>query len=587
MKCLAWTAVAVMTTRAMAAEPVKLETTLLAPVRVEYRGGVTFVDFGRDAYANLRIEFPQAVPAATLIVRLGEKLAVDGTIDRKPPGSVCYREMTLRVGPDQRSYLLSIPKVKRHEVAEAVRMPAEIGEVAPFRYVEIEGSPAPLESSSLRQRVVHAPFDDAASAFECSDDTLNAVWELCHHTIKATTAFGVHIDGERERISYEGDAYLNQLSHYACDLDPRVARSTFEHLLKFPTWPAEWGFHMPMIAAADYDATGDPVLAARHLDELKPKLLEGHARADGLLAEYAIVDWPVGERDGYNDGVLSPADKRKIGPEVNTVVNAFYYHALREMAVLSRAVRREDEATRFDQTADKVKATFNRVFFNSERKVYIDGDGSRHASLHANMFPLAFDLVPAEHQKSVADFVESRGMACSVYGAQYLLEALFKAGRDDAAVRLMTARHERSWWHMIELGSTMTLEAWNAKVKPNLTWNHAWGAAPANIAARYVLGVRPLTPGYGQTLIAPQIGPLSWARGKVPTPHGPVTVEIRRDDGMSMVVDIPKGMSARVVLPRIGSGRSTFDGKDVPSTATDTACIFEGVGEGRHVFGVK
>ena len=88
----------------------------------------------------------------------------------------------------------------------------------------------------------------------------------------------------------------------------------------------------------------------------------------------------------------------------------------------------------------------------------------------------------------------------------------------------MNARTKRSWWHMIELGSTMTLEAWDADFKKNLTWNHAWGSAPANILARFVLGVRPLAPGYAEMLIAPQLGTLKWVRGQVPTALGPVTV---------------------------------------------------------------
>ena len=81
------------------------------------------------------------------------------------------------------------------------KTPPEVGEVTPFRYVEIEGSPLPLEKSALRQLFVHAPFDDSASSFDSCDATLNAVWDLCKHTMKATTAFGVYIDGERERTS--------------------------------------------------------------------------------------------------------------------------------------------------------------------------------------------------------------------------------------------------------------------------------------------------------------------------------------------------------------------------------------------------
>lgn len=39
------------------------------------------------------------------------------------------------------------------------------------------------------------------------------------------------------------------------------------------------------------------------------------------------------------------------------------------------------------------------------------------------MMPLAFGLVPQARKKKVTDFVVSRGMACSVYAAQYLLVA--------------------------------------------------------------------------------------------------------------------------------------------------------------------
>ena len=62
-----------------------------------------------------------------------------------------------------------------------------------------------------------------------------------------------------------------------------------------------------------------------------------------------------------------------------------------------------------------------------------------------------------------------------------LLEALFENGQADYAISLMTSKEERSWQHMIDVGATITMEAWDAKIKPNLDWNHEWGAAPANI----------------------------------------------------------------------------------------------------------
>lgn len=197
--------------------------------------------------------------------------------------------------------------------------------------------------------------------------------------------------------------------------------------------------------------------------------------------------------------------------------------------------------------------SFNLVFFDPQRGIYTDGEGSRHCSLHANMFPLVFGMVPEDRKAKVADFVQSRGMACSVYGAQYLLEAMFLCGRDRYAVELMTSHDRRSWWRMIEQGSTMTTEAWDPQFKPNLTWNHAWGAAPANVLSRFVLGVRPVERGYSSLLIAPRPGGLKWARGKVPTPHGPVAASWQAEPP-GLDVTVPPGTAAQVELPASWAG---------------------------------
>jgi len=564
-------------------EAAKLEVTPVEPVRFEKRGDIYFADFGKDVYGNLQISFAADVPATNLIVRLGEKLDAAGNIDRKPPGSVNFRQVTLTTQPGARVFKLQIPSKPAHQKPDVPKTPPEIGEVTPFRYAEIEGSPLSLEKSALRQLFVHAPFDDSASSLDSSDATLNAVWDLCKHTMKATSAFGIYIDGERERTPYEADAYINELSHFACDLDPRVERQTVEYLLKHPTWPTEWSLHVPMIVAADYEATGDTNFVARNYDRLKTKLLTNRAREDGLLRAYAIVDWPGAERDGYNDGHAAPGDNREIGPEINTVVNAFYYHALQRMALLARALNKDGDAREFVAKARQVYDSFNKIFFDATRGIYIDGEGSTHASLHANMFPLAFGLVPADREAKVAGFVQSRGMACSVYGAQYLLEALFQSGHADDAVKLMTDKSGRGWWHMIDVGSTMTLEAWDVRFKNNLTWNHAWGSAPANIISRFVLGVRPLEPGYRKILVAPQPGTLQWATGKVPTPLGPVLVNVQNGDSFRLEVTIPAGATARLGLPRRDGAQVILDGKIVPAVAEGNFLMVDGVTAGRHV----
>ncbi|HSV99199.1 MAG TPA: trehalase family glycosidase [Sedimentisphaerales bacterium] len=429
-------------------------------------------------------------------LHLGEVPASDA-IDRNPGGSRRHRMMTLTLDQGTRTYRVAVTPDKRNTGPQAIKMPASVGEVMPFRYCEIVNSPSEIDSSSIRQIVVHYPFDDDASRFVCSDPVLNDVWKLCKYSIKATSFCGVYVDGDRERIPYEGDAYINQLCHYSVDREYTMARYSHEYLITHATWPTEWILHSVLMAWADYLYTGDTDSLSHFYDDLKAKTLLALAREDGLISTQTglvtkevlasihlngnlrdLVDWPHGNILGLQGG-YGETDDFEFKP-INTVVNAFHYRVLVLMSRMAAAIEKQDDAARFSQAAEKVRRSFNDKLFDKTKGVYVDGEDSTHSALHANMFPLAFGLVPPERVRSVADFIKSRGMVCSVYGSQYLLEALYEADEGDFALRLMTDRSsDRSWPHMIyNVGTTITLEAWDNKYKPNQDWNHAWGAVP-------------------------------------------------------------------------------------------------------------
>jgi hypothetical protein len=77
---------------------------------------------------------------------------------------------------------------------------------------------------------------------------------------------------------------------------------------------------------------------------------------------------------------------------------------------------------------------------------------------------LAFGVVPESRQESVVDFI-NRGMACSVYGSVPHGSA-FTTTEADYALSYASLR-SRSWYNMIQLSSTVALEAWDMKYKPN------------------------------------------------------------------------------------------------------------------------
>ena len=257
------------------------------------------------------------------------------------------------------------------------------------------------------------------------------------------------------------------------------------------------------------------------------------------------------------------------------------------MAELARALGKDDEADGFEaQVATSYKA-FQQTFFDADKGLYRDGMDTDHTSLHANLFPLAFGWVPKASRSAIADWLANRGMACSVYAAQYLMEALFENGADLQAVELITAKSDRSWRHMVESGTTITWEAWDQKYKPNQDWNHAWGAAPANLLPRYILGAQALTPGWETARIQPHLGGLKFAEGKVPTPKGPILIKLENvpNKPFRLDVSVPANMKAQVEIPLPdGKGGITLNGESIQAEVINGYAVVEDLGCGMHQF---
>lgn len=507
--------------------------------------GALIVDFGRVAFGNLMLS-PPAGSDGTVTVHFGEDF-VDGRVNRKPPGTVRYQHTTVELSGTN-SIVAAPPADRRNTRVEknAVLTPKEWGVILPFRWVEIEGWAGELLPDQITRRSAYASsWDDDAASFECSDDMLNKIWELCSWSIKATTFAGVYVDGDRERIPYEADAYLNQLSHYYTDNDIQVARDTYDYLMAYPTWPTEWASHMIFMAHADWMQTGDVEWLRPRYEALQSKLLLDRVQ-DGLVHSNAkqikkidLVDWPKGERDGF-----------KFTP-VNTVVNAFYIRSLSMMADIAGALGQSSDAQKWSLLSEQGQAKFQSQLFDAPTGRYKDGIETTHQSAHSNLFPLALGIVPEQQRPEITNWLTQRGMPCSVYAAQYLMEALFENGADEAAVSLITAPTDRSWRHMVESGATITWEAWDMKYKGNQDWNHAWGAAPANLLPRYVLGVEALTPGWDTARIRPYLSGLSSAKGKIPTPRGPISIEWQHIDDFTLTLEVPSQMKVQVELPHI------------------------------------
>jgi alpha-L-rhamnosidase len=107
------------------------------------------------------------------------------------------------------------------------------------------------------------------------------------------------------------------------------------------------------------------------------------------------------------------------------------------------------------------------------------------------------------------------------------------------------------WGQQIDAGATTFWEMFHpGEARLTRSHCHGWSAAPTVFLSQHVLGIQPLTPGYDEILIAPKPGNLTWAHGRVPTPHGPVECHWSlAGDTCTLRIDAASDRPVRVELP--------------------------------------
>lgn len=551
----------------------------ISPLFIKITGeGSFFADFGRSVFSTLGLTIYSATDNNVVTIHHGERRTDENTVHKNPGVSnIAYNKSEIKLKAGTHYYQVEYPERPPSHYLHSQDLAAHFPEVLPFRYVEVTGDPGSFHLYDMVQGALFYYFDDHASKFHCSSDNLNQVWDLCKYTLKATPFLGVYADGNRERMPYEADAYIQQLGHYAVDKEYSISKYTIHFLLDHASWPTEWQLHMVLMSWEYYMYTGDLEFLKERYDDIKRKTLIALTDDNGLIStrtgkkteEYLrslnfpgpltqfrdIVDWPHGQTPGEPVKTFqSPFPGGEIDGYVftdyNTVVNALHYRTLVLMSKIARETDNTEDYNWFKDRSVNHKRAFYEVFFDPSRGIFTDGESTDHASLHANAFPLALGLVDVEHVPAIAEYIKDKGMACGVYGAQYLLEALYTAGEAQHALNLMTSEDKRSWMNMIRVGSSMTTEAWDESFKPNLTWNHAWGAAPANIIPRKLLGIEPVAPAFTKFRIAPQPASIESVSIRVPTLRGPIDCRMKTNwDEWDLIITIPGNTDAELLIP--------------------------------------
>lgn len=337
-----------------------------------------------------------------------------------------------------------------------------------------------------------------------------------------------------------------------------------------PTWPTEWLMQTIILIWNHYLFTGDDSIIRNNLE-----LIESHAlkafvddqiglikttniqendirlkklNRIGIIRD--IVDWPQADEDKEFDFAFT---------DYNAVVNAYHYYVSCILAKIYNLMDMDEKYHEWDAYSTNFKHIYNNNFLDRTKGLYRDGlmKDTQHCSIYPNMFALCFGLVPDEYKNNIARYVSDQGLKCSVFNAQFLLQALFMNNHQQEAIDLITNTGTRSWINMINVGSTITTEAWSSEIKPNQDWNHAWGAAPANLIQFYLMGIRPIDPGFSKAIIQPRLGDLKTASCILPTKHGGIELSIKRDlEYFDMSFSIPEDISCDIIIPSLNDDSS-------------------------------
>ena len=248
---------------------------------------------------------------------------------------------------------------------------------------------------------------------------------------------------------------------------------------------------------------------------------------------------------------------------ISSCNSAIYIRAHREVAKLARALGRDDTAQELDQSAAALANAYRRAFWAPEEGLFVDAlyDGRPSAvrSQLANVFGVWAGLTTEEETRPLLARVMDKRALLPITSGDYRLKPGFKPqtgglvpiGTPGLGFLLAQVLFENGFarealdylrenWVPISRNGTFA-EHFGSDY--NTSYCHGWGAGPVMQLPAYVLGIRPVAPGWQAIEIAAQTAGLEWAEGTVPTPMGDISVKWRIVDGKpKLEYKVPDGI---------------------------------------------
>jgi alpha-L-rhamnosidase len=437
-----------------------------------------------------------------------------------------------------------------------------------LRYVilDVHNSSEPVKIHHVGVRLSTYPWTNACGTFRSSDSRLNQIYDASAYMLRLCSEDTFTDCPTFEQTLWVGDAchssiLFHQYAHGNPRLPERNLRLAAQSLERLPITNSQvpgdwenmlipnWSFFWVMGCLEQYHLTGSLAFVRELFPALEKQAhtIEVSRNAAGLFDfqenVWHFLDWS--RMDSPRGSI--PAHE-----------NCLAVASLRATASLAETLGELERASHWNVLADQISESINRVFWCESEQAYVDSlhaDGtlSRVVSQATNITALISGVAGARAdalREQVVQPPEHWAKAGTSWMTMFVCEQLAQTDRTLEMLRILRDH----WGEMLDRGATTIWEtfagAYTQDENWTRSWCHAWSSAPLYLLPAYVLGVRPLEPGFKHALIAPQLGDLEWAEGRVPTPYGEIEMRAEQDGAtLHLEVRLPADVSATVQLP--------------------------------------
>jgi len=392
--------------------------------------------------------------------------------------------------------------------------------------------------------------------FKCTDHLFNRIHDVSARTLHLCMHEHYEDTPWREQALYGMDSMIQALCGYYIFGDPDFPVASFALLGESLR---DDGF-LDICAPADHDQTipsfsmawimevWDYFLYTGNIDRVVPLSNKIETMLDSYLSrlEHNLMPTPMGKRywnfyewsygmDGY-DMSYNTTDRKTV-KRFDAPLNLFLVLALRAGESLEKYCGNADHAEKYHMYREKICNEFHNQFWVESLQCYQTylGTGRNvHYSELVQSLAICAGACPEEkidHIRRMLTDKDNHLVKVTLNTSLFKYHALMT----DAKTYAKTVFDDiaDNWGYMLYHGATSFWETMNGANDFDRagSLSHGWSAIPLYFFYAYLLGVKPLKPGFQTFTVKPAFWIGCNAKGKVPTPYGDIYVSWQNVNG--------------------------------------------------------